>query len=64
MEYLTQPLLTVVVEIDDNRKTSRTYGYTGAIEHVAELFGIHDQNLVKAYMLAENKTDGTKIRGP
>ena len=54
MEYLTQPLLKVVVEIDDNRKTSRTYGYTGAIEHVAELFGIHDQNLVKAYMLAGN----------
>ena len=54
MEYLIQPLLKVVVEIDDNRKTSCTYGYTEAIEHVAEHFGIHDQDLVKAYMLAGN----------
>ena len=56
MEYQTQPLLKVVLELDENRKTSRTYGFTEAIEHVAKHFGIKDEDLVEAYTLAGNAT--------
>ena len=54
MEYKTQPFLKIVVELDANRKTSCTYGFTEAIEHIAENFGIQDHDLVEAYTLPEN----------
>ena len=54
MEYQTQPLLKIVIELDANRKTTRTFGFTEAIEHVAEHFGIQDHDLVDAYTLAGN----------
>ena len=54
MEYQTQPLLKIVVELDANRKTSHTFGFTEAIKHIAEHFGIKDHDLVDAYTLAGN----------
>ena len=54
MEYKTKPFLKIVVELDANRKTSRTYGFTEAIEHIAENFGIQNHDLVEAYTLPGN----------
>ena len=54
LEYQIQPMLKIVVEIGDNKKTTRTFGFTEAIEHVAENFYIRDQDLVEAYTLAGN----------
>ena len=54
LEYQTQPMLKIVVEIDNDKKTLRTYGFTEAIEHVTEHFGIRDQDLTEAYTVAGN----------
>ena len=47
-------MLKVVIEIGKDKKTSRTYGFTEAIEHVEENFRIRDQDLVEAYTLDGN----------
>ena len=54
LEFQTQPMLKIVIEIGENKFTSRTYGFTEAIEHVSENFRIMDRNLVEAYTLAGN----------
>ena len=47
-------MMKVVIDLADNKSTSRTYGYTEAIEHVTEHFGIDDQDMIEAYTLAGN----------
>ena len=54
LEYQTQPMLKVVIEIGKDKKTTRTYGFTEAIEHVEKNFRIRDQDLMEAYTLAGN----------
>ena len=54
LEFQTQPMLKIVIEIGENKFTSRSYGFTEAIEHVSENFRIMDRNLVEAYTLAGN----------
>ena len=54
LEFQTQPMLKISIDIGVNKKTSRTYGLTEAIEHVSENFYIHDQDLIEAYTLAGN----------
>ena len=54
LEYQPQPMLKIVIDQGDNKKTTRTYGFTEAIDHVAEFFYINDQDLVDAYTLAGN----------
>ena len=54
LEYQPQPMMKVVIDLADNKTTSRTYGYTEAIEHVTEHFGIDDQDMIETYTLAGN----------
>ena len=54
LEYQPQPMMNIVIDLGDNKMTSRTFGYTEAIEHVAENFGIADHDLVESYTLAGN----------
>ena len=49
-----QPMLKISINGRENKKTSHIYGLTEAIEHIAEHFYITDQDLMEAYMLAEN----------
>ena len=54
LEFQTQPMLKISIEVGVNKKTSRTYGLTEAIEHVSTHFYIRDQDLIEAYTLAGN----------
>ena len=54
LEFQTQPMLKISIDIGENRTTSRTYGLTEAIEHVSEHFFIRDQDLLDAYTVAGN----------
>ena len=54
LEYQPQPMLKIVINQGDNKKTTRMYGFTEAIDHVSEFFFINDQDLVDAYTLAGN----------
>ena len=54
LEFQTQPMLKIAIEVGPNKTTSRTYGLTEAIEHVSEHFYIRDQDLIEAYTLAGN----------
>ena len=54
LEFQTQPMLKISIEVGVNNKTSRTYGLTEAIEHVSTHFYIRDQDLIEAYTLAGN----------
>ena len=54
MEYQTQPMLKIIIEVGPNQQTSRTFGFTEAIQHVKENFKINDQDFVEAYTLAGN----------
>ena len=54
LEFQTQPMLKITIDIGENRQTSRTYGLTEAIEHVSEHFVIRDQDLIDAYTVAGN----------
>ena len=54
LEFQPQPMLKIVINVDTNKQTSRTYGFTEAIDHVAEHFYINDHDLTEAYTLAGN----------
>ena len=54
LEFQTQPMLKISIDIGENRTTSHTYGLTEAIKHVSEHFFIRDQDLLDAYTVAGN----------
>jgi len=54
LQYMTRPMLKIVIKKDNVVTYSRTFGYTEAIDYVKAAYPISEQDLFAAYSKAGN----------